>query len=366
MTQLHVPVQPTVQESFASAEDVRGLCVLVPVHTGGKTYAFLLDTGSSGVIFDEMFREELGKPQATRRLHTGYGADRVPFFRPPEAFLGSVDLAAGGLAGCADLSAFRVLYGCDVRGIVGMSVLRDYVVRIDFDRSEVELMTPDDLPHPEWGMAVPIEFDWAGIPVVTASVGANVKVRMDIDSGDNSYGDLSPEVFRRLGGADDSESREVTAVSLGGIHTTKSTRVTGLRIGHYTYRDLPFTEGRWSTLGLAFLARHRVTFDFPNRKMYLMKLMQPVCPVTPCISGLILRRDSGGLVVGQVLAGSPAGEAGVRPGDVVLAIDGADASTLEPWQAARLLMCDHDREVTLTTRRGREHHSRTFKLRRGL
>ena len=56
----------------------------------------------------------------------------------------------------------------------------------------------------------------------------------------------------------------------------------------------------------------------------------------------------------------------MRPGDVVLAIGDTDASALEPWRAARLMMSDREKDVTLTIGRSGETRQVAFQLCKGL
>ncbi|KPJ51880.1 MAG: hypothetical protein AMS16_07255, partial [Planctomycetes bacterium DG_58] len=298
-------------------------------------------------------------------LRTASGIDEIELFDPPDAYVGPIDVAEGGPVWCSDLSAFRALSGCDIRGVVGMTVLKDYVVRIDFARSRVEMMSSDKETHPARGMAVPLGYAESRVPYVTAWVDGR-EVRMRIDTGDNTCGRLSEAQYERALRRREATVRDSTVVDLSGIRRGESVRIGELRLGHYIYRELPFSKGLDSALGIAFLTRHRVTFDFPNRKMYLVKLREPARPARAYISGLVFRRSAGRLLVQRVLHGGPAKEAGIRPGDVVLKIDDTDASHLEPWRAARLLMSDHEKEVTLTLERSGRPTTFTFKLRPGL
>ncbi len=356
---------PRVHETFTIPREVKGFCVIVPVRYERKTYPFILDTGTTGVILDEHFRPALGKPKTVRALRTASGTEEIELFDPPEVFLGPIDVAERGPVWCADLSPFRALSGCDIRGVVGMSVLKDYVVRIDFARSTVEIMSSDTEAHPEWGMAVPLGYGESCVPYVTALVDGR-EVRMSIDTGDNTFGRLSEGHYRRALRRRGTTVWDSTVVDLSGIRRGESVRIGELRLGHYIYRELPFSKGLSSAFGMAFLTRHRVTFDFPNRKMYLVKLRESARPGMPYISGLIFKRPPGGLVVHRVIPGGPAREVGIRPGDVVLKIDDTDASRLEPWRAARLLMSDREKEVTLTLERSGKTTTFSFRLRKGL
>jgi serine protease Do len=73
--------------------------------------------------------------------------------------------------------------------------------------------------------------------------------------------------------------------------------------------------------------------------------------VTPSIAGGLGLPEEGGLIVGDVLPGGPAESAGLKIGDLVLEVDGAQVDGLPAFMAA-LYRKAHGDSATLAVRRG--------------
>lgn len=326
----------------------------------------MLDTGNTVVIFDQSLAHVLGEPKRITTLKTLTGKEHMELFDPPDAFLGSINLRGGGVVGCKDLSVFQALYGYDVRGVIGMSVLRSYVVQIDFTKSTVIIMTSDERAHPEWGVAVPIRYNKAGIPEVVALLPSDIEVRMRIDTGANGEGRLERDVFRRFCGEQHITTEDYTSISLGAVTGGASVIIPEFHLGTHIYHGLSFAESSDSALCLAFLSRHYVTFDFPNMKMYLKKADRLAKYDKPCVSGLVLRRESDCVIVRAVANNSPAEKAGIEAGDVIVRIGETNTNVLELWEVGRLLIAPHEENVQLIIRRGKQVLETSVLLERGL
>ena len=353
-------------EEFAIPSELATKCILVPVRFQNQEHLFMLDTGTTGIVLDEVFRPDLGKPIGRRKAWTPGGKKDFDLFEPPDAFWGSIDLRGGGAVACLDLSIFRSLLGYNVRGIIGMTVLGRLVVQIDFMNSKVIIMPPDGLMHPEWGKPVALGVGKGCLPTVKAHCPPAGEIVMMVDTGFSGNGLLARVDIQRLHESIQDARKDSYAVTLGGMAKGRRMRLPELRLGSFTYRDVEFTEGDISTLGLGFLSRHLVTFDFPNRKLYLKQVDNPNHPGKLYISGLVLKEQSGRLVIRTVIPGGPAEEAGAQAGDAILRIGDKDTQAMEMWEAAKLLISAQQKEVRLLIERGERTFGLSFVLRKGL
>ncbi|MCD4823081.1 MAG: aspartyl protease family protein [Phycisphaerae bacterium] len=375
---------PKVIERFKLSAG--GAPIVVPVTIGGKTYSFLLDTGSARTTFDESLRPLLGEPKDTVELQTpDKKKHTISTYYAPDAMLGKkISLKRGGLVMCVDLSKAREVTGLDIRGIVGMGLLRRYVLRLRFDDGVLEFLESgvtkvDDTSssvanaHPEWGRAIEIRTGRGGVPYMLAALFDRYKGKFVIDSGYSGTGVLSPKVFDEL-----VKEKRITATAAclitsttGNIESLRG-RVGKLTVaGGFEYKNLIFDKGRGQAnfLGLEFLARHTVTLDFPNLMLYLKKGKNFDRPDEGDMSGLHLLHKTlaGGkstVVVHSADKGSPAAQVGLIADDILLKFNGQSLEGYTMTAIRNLLRSKEGREIEVTLRRGGTDYSVKFKLKK--
>lgn len=146
------PRSATVATDSAAGElDFRlagpgGAALVVPVRiNGGEPIDLILDTGATTTCLDSALVDSLGLPE--RRAVVGAmvgigGSGRVRVHRVDSIQVGSA--VARGLSICSmNLEALRVI-GPHVRGLLGLNVLRNYRVTLDFERNTVRFEVPGD------------------------------------------------------------------------------------------------------------------------------------------------------------------------------------------------------------------------------
>ena len=80
---------------------------------------------------------------------------------------------------------------------------------------------------------------------------------------------------------------------------------------------------------MGFWSRFTATFDFPGKRVFLAKGDRYGQADRGDYGGLVLARKGDIIVVDAVLRDSPAMEAGLREGDVVLRVDDSTANEME-------------------------------------
>jgi predicted aspartyl protease len=117
-------------------------------------------------------------------------------------------------------------------------------------------------------------------------------------------------------------------------------------------------------LGFSFLRRFRVAIDYPHRILWLdpVKVTRDQRPNEYSHVGLQIERREGALRVVAVAQGSPADQAGIKAGDVLVSIDGTLAGKLDVSGAAtRLEGAPGSRVALVMERSGR---TQTYRLTR--
>jgi serine protease Do len=115
-------------------------------------------------------------------------------------------------------------------------------------------------------------------------------------------------------------------------------------------------------LGLAYLARYSVIFDFPCQTLYLKKGALHDRPDRFDCSGFSVVQHNGEYVAHDVMRIGPAKAAGIEAGDVILSIDGREVSEFSLFQIRDILTQD-GKTVEMTLRRGGRECEVTVALR---
>lgn len=341
-----------------------GRVLMLPVTYKGKTYSFLLDTALTWSGVDKSFMLELGQPKSIAKVATPGGELKLPLYDAPDIRLGPLPLAGGGPILCEHLRPFRFLLGEPIDGLIGMSALKGRIVQIDFDAGKVRLLTAGKPRHDDWGQAHDLIYV-DGVPAVRVRVGDAVTT-MILDTGCDGAGYLTAELFEKALAKAKSPTTQTVLYTAAGPRRVRQARLPALTLGTTSYKGVILSEGRQCVLGLSFLARHTVTLDFVNHKLYLKKGKAFDRPQQRDMSGLRLFRKDGRTIVHSCEDGSPSAAAGLARGDVLAKLDGRDAGKLDLFDIRRILSSQDGREVTLIVRRGDEDRTVTIRLKQRL
>ena len=262
-------------------------------------------------------------------------------------------------------------------GVIGAAVFRNFTVRVDYDAGAVVLTRPGHFT-PEAGMtAVPLELR-GNVPYIRAAVamrdGRNVPVNLVLDLGathavslnvgshqdmDLPDGAVASRIGRGMSGELTGHVGRVEAFLLGG-HRLENVVATFPGADHEHPRGM---DGRDGNLGMGILNRFNLTIDYAGSMLYLERNGDFSAPFEWDMSGLTLDFDEAGPTVAAILPGSPAAAAGLKEGDVLIAVDG-EPVTSDAGIRLRELFRRPGAEVALEIRRGADAESVRFRLRR--
>jgi len=338
--------------------------ILLPVKFIGKDYLFLFDAGCSHTVYDTSLRNELGKVNKIEKALTLGSPIKAEIFNAPEAFLGPLNLQDSGQVSCFDLKMPSLINGKTISGIIGMNFLKRHVIQIDFDKGTLSFLQPVEGQHPDWGIELLLRYDKLGWPYITSNILDNINANFVIDTGSNSTGALSSDIFEKIISENKPKTSETLFATASGVIRNRECRIDNLSIGPFEYKGLIFSEANWSHLGLLFLSRHTVTFDFPNSRIYLKRGKQFKKEDETDMSGLHLLRIAGNIVVYSVDEGSPAQKAGIGPKDIILNVNEKDADKYNMWEIRRLLMSEDKRNITMTIKHGDDVKDTSFLLKK--
>ncbi len=243
---------------------------LVPVSIGGRKYEFVVDTGCSDCVLDSSLESTLTKTGITISAN---GEQDLPEYVLPPMFVGKSRLPVLGRSLCIDLGPFRASSGHDIRGFLGMSFLKGRILMVDFDAGKLAFLRscPIDASR-SFGLA----YDRTGIPILDFDVENRKPESFQLDTGlcgASAAGFLERNTVSRLtrDRALTESGKRVGLVSFHGEETSRVVRLKYLCLGTCKHAELPFLEGQRNVMGLGYLSRYFVVFDFQNDRLFLKK-----------------------------------------------------------------------------------------------
>jgi tetratricopeptide (TPR) repeat protein len=256
--------------------------IVVPVRIGAKALRMVLDTGAGVTGFDQSYRDLLGPETGKAGLSTPHGSTRVSLHGPITLSLETIDtISTRGPTVCCDLSIMQGGEGLPVGGVLGMDVLSQFVFRFDISRHKAYLLKscPADAgveiplvepagsqmrmgnglavyPPPEILLTLP---DGNAIPFLVDTGWEPGSIALE----STNYGHVVDRkgiipLGESLGGCVDS-----LQMSQFGVLKT-------IQLGVFRHKNLLVNETpAANVLGLNYLSRFVVTFDFPGRRLLL-------------------------------------------------------------------------------------------------
>jgi hypothetical protein len=240
----------------------------------GEELVFMLDTGSPVTVLDKSLApklgERVGKGEAFFPLHDR--REPAGIYRAPAIYLGNTRLLTGRWVITEDLVAMT---GGPLNGILGMDCLQFYCLQLDFAQNTLRFLDFNGARGPDLGRPFPMIFSKSG-PVQVSIPGdffGSAYGTSQIDTGDPWDGAATSNLLHKA------------------VHAHTADWVKPFDpVGHYKalFPELTFAGEKHSNIvlhvhdrhmiGLRFLARHLVTFDFPRHMMYLKRTS--VAPLT--------------------------------------------------------------------------------------
>jgi hypothetical protein len=355
-----------------------GIAFLSGAFESGQTADFLLDTGGSGNLVDRETAVKFGM-RMLRGAASVSGTANLDVGVIPQALLTIGPLQHRSQLLATDLSGLGPALGRPVTAILGGEFLRKYAVELDYERKLIRLYEPARFQYQGEGVAAPLTM-MQGIPFITLTVtlpnGKRVQGRFLLDTGGAMTIHIYRQIAAREGLLDGLPVLPESGLGIGGTTRRSAARGAGLVIGPFEmpHPVVAFTDDAAGLrtdpqsaglIGMEVLSRFDVTLDYSRERIYLKPNRRFGEPFIYDASGLGLRAPGPSYsqaVVSSVREASPAQSAGIRPGDVLVQIDGESASGLSldaireklkwPDQSHRLSLTRGERtmEVVIRTR----------------
>ena len=334
-----------------------GALLAVPAVLGARRGWWLVDSGASSALVSPAVARELDLPVVGRsRIATVGGVtsvDRVAL--PALEVLG--DAIGGAQALALDLASAFAGLGLAFDGVLAAAQLRPRRLHLDLARGTASWISDAAVP----GTGVPIRWD-SGLPTVELRLGNLAPERFLLDTGNAGglvvFAHRASALLAANPGLPGSRADE-----LGGTVRAQHALVDRVEIGGHRFGRVPAAletamAGRRGgifdrlsgSLGVALFDGLRLTLDGPGSTWAIDGLGDGRPREVSGGFGLGVAAQGADLEVRQVIEGSPAHAAAVRPGDRILAADGQPTAG---WSAPMLWTHAHGRErLTLALRTG--------------
>lgn len=353
---------------------------------GSEPLWFVLDTGSAGgsILEWEQARKIGLEIKNVKKRHAGAG----------EGVLVRMGHAAGltfdlyGLkipnqsAAVVDLGHVCHYDGHQFDGTFGYNLFMRFVVEIDYAEKFMYLHEPADYVYGGRGRSIPISF-LGGLVIVAAEItlpdGKTIKDNFVVDTGArtailfNSPFVKKHELLKSL-----PKSFEATVGGgVGGESKGHIGRIKSLKLGPFLLKEpvAAFSSDKSGVLasssfagiiGAEALKRCRVIFDYRRKCMILEPRKGAPKTYEYDMSGMFLigkGPDYNRFKVQSVVKDSPAGDAGIQKGDIIITVNGRAASELT-LEKLRTLFLKEGKEYKLELQRGEEKLEVEFKTRK--
>lgn len=245
-----------------------------------------------------------------------------------------------------------------IDGQVSATFFKHFVVRIDFDRSVIELLRPAGFDDSGKGQALTMKPG----PHDSRTIRADIKMQDGSQTSIDLLVDLGGiyPLYLPVGKYEGIRLPENAVESTLGAglfrHEGFLGRVKSIKLGKYVLNDVvtAFTLVDKETdvygntmIGFPLLQRFNLTFDYFDSRLILEPSRAFNDPFKVNMTGMELLPDQlGNLRVTRVYPKSPADESGIRVNDVITHINGTEPSEYKTGEV-RSILSDEGRQVTL-------------------
>lgn len=313
------------------------------------TLQFILDTGSAGISLDTTTCIRLGIPLTpSEKIVRGVGGSKQVSFAMNRTLLlpglqvDSLDFHIN------DYELISQVYGLQVDGIMGYSMLSRYVVQVDYDTETIAIYSKGNFTYPKGGMLMRPSLTL--IPIVTAQL-RNGKTQRNtryyFDTGAGMCLLLSKQFVQDSSVLSSRKKKQkviqTEAQGLGGKMNMDITTIQEFKLGNYSFRNVPvylfddisnitaypFLGGM---VGNDLLRRFNLYLNYGKKEIYLVPNSHYRDPFDYSYTGLIIYLIEGQIEITDIIKGSPAEKAGFRKGDKIIAINNIISSNLQLYR----------------------------------
>ena len=324
---------------------------------------FVLDTGSGGISLDSTTCAalKLETKMSDKTVRGIAGMKTVEFTYDHSIHLPGLTVEHLDFH-INDYDILTSAYGIRIDGIMGYSVLRRYIVSINYETLTFDVYTPGTFKYPRGGYLLKPQF--TTLPMQPAVIRDNTTVagRFYLDTGAGLCMLLNEDLVQDSSLLRSKRKKFPTeAEGLGGKKAMDLTVIREVRIGPYRFRKVPiyiFEDDYNITsypvlgglIGNDILRRFNVVLNYPEQQIYIRPNKHFLDSFDYSYTGLGMYIIEGAITVTEIMKKSPAEAAGFKEGDIVIGVDNNLSGNIQTYKT--LLQNAGRRIKVLISRKG--------------
>lgn len=376
---------PEAQVTFPEGVDVvtlpfeyaHGFMVITVGFEDVRPLRMILDTGAPVMLVaDTSLTNRMNLDIWTQAQVGGTGdgpSQTVPIAQNVEATVGGLLIEKALM-----LVGLNVAPLAGLDGVIGGSLLEHVVTEIDWEKQEVRFHDPATYTYAGDGTVLPLTMGTNRHIYTEGAVqvedGTLVPLTLHVDTGARQPLSLLPGTHASLQRPATLLANTIVGWGSRGIARGDMGRVQQLQLGDYVLENLvtSFREGapeqeEHGSVGLDVFRQFHTILDYGNQRLILEPNTFFGTAFSFSTTGLYLEpweRGTDALTVVDVVAGSPAEEAGIQPGDVITAVNGQAVALLGMEQGEALMgKPAPNTQLTIQMKRGDEPMEATLHAR---
>ena len=340
--------------------------------TIGQPLNFILDTGSGAISLDSATTAEfhISHAPSGKTINGIAGVRDVDFAKNsqlnfPGLTVDSLDFYIN------DYDILTSVYGEKIDGIIGYSFLSRYIIKINFDSLFIDVYSQGNIKYPSGGYLLHPLFTALPIQPLEIKDARYITSNFYLDTGaglcflvSKQFNEDSAFILKR---------RKPVAIQVQGLGGKKEmllTIVKEVQIGPYKFRRVPtnilnddynatsypFLGG---IIGGDILRRFNVTLNYAKKEIHLLPNDHYKDPFDYSYTGINMFYSDGKIISDEIIEKSPAYRAGLRKGDIIIAVNSNFSGDLEVYKN---LMQNVGQKITLLVSRSSTPLIITFRV----
>ena len=300
--------------------------IIVPAKVFGENQSMIFDTGSSFHVLDQRYVKQLGPVTSKETVGASTKLVDIKLFSCPQISVGGFSLDRELPVSTFVMQPFSEAVGQHVDGLIGVQFLSGRVVELNFDDGQLVVHDKDSWKRDPNAISLSMiegpETGSINTPVVAGVVGP-YRLSLMVDTGFSGELGLNTRAFDELVKRGQlNVTRNTATQGLDGKNEPRTGVVDSFLLGAFRHESILVMESSSNLIGLRYLSRYNVVFDYDNKKVYLKEGNKFNDVMQAGKSGIGFLWVDQQVVVDSVGEGSPAETVGIRKADVIVKING--------------------------------------------